>query len=77
MGAHADALNAQGMNEIVFIFLYAFGSGTAGATAGSSDSDHADVMTEWTAHAEADAFWCFSALIGEVRDLFDFDALDH
>ncbi len=29
------------------------------------------------AHAEADAFWCFSSLIGEVRDLFDFDGLDH
>ncbi|PWN93312.1 RabGAP/TBC [Acaromyces ingoldii] len=29
------------------------------------------------AHAEADAFWCFSALIGEVRDLYDFDGVDH
>lgn len=28
-------------------------------------------------HAEADAFWCFSALIGEVRELYEFEGVDH
>lgn len=28
-------------------------------------------------HSEADAFWCFSALIGEVRELYEFDEIDH
>ena len=27
-------------------------------------------------HAEADAFWCFSILIGEVRELYEFDGID-
>lgn len=28
-------------------------------------------------HAEADAFWCFSALVGDIRDLYDFDGVEH
>lgn len=36
-----------------------------------------DSLDSPAAHAEADAFWCFSALIGEVRDLYDFDGVDH
>ncbi|EPQ28331.1 uncharacterized protein PFL1_04158 [Pseudozyma flocculosa PF-1] len=27
-------------------------------------------------HAEADAFWCFSLLIGEVKELYDFEGVD-
>lgn len=38
-------------------------------------TDHHDEPSG--SHAEADAFWCFSALIGEVRDLYDFDNLDY
>ncbi|KDN52715.1 RabGAP/TBC [Tilletiaria anomala UBC 951] len=102
----------QGMNEIAFVFLYAFRSGRdivsssgtvhvdhipamgsatysssgadasseaeAGAEAAAVEVAAGDIeVLEWTAHAEADAFWCFSALIGEVRDLFDFDGVDH
>ena len=29
------------------------------------------------AHAEADAFWCFSALVGDIRNLYDFDGIEH
>ena len=36
------------------------------------DVDLADLTT----HAEADAFWCFSALIGEMRELYDFDRVE-
>lgn len=28
-------------------------------------------------HAEADAFWCFSNLVGDIRDLYDFDGMDN
>lgn len=37
-----------------------------------NDLDLADLTT----HAEADAFWCFSALIGEMRELYDFDRVE-
>ncbi|GAC97088.1 hypothetical protein PHSY_004672 [Pseudozyma hubeiensis SY62] len=33
-------------------------------------------LVNLTTHAEADAFWCFSALIGEMRELYDFDNVD-
>lgn len=37
-----------------------------------NDIDLADLNT----HAEADAFWCFSALIGEMRELYDFERVE-
>uniref|UniRef100_V5EM76 Rab-GAP TBC domain-containing protein n=2 Tax=Kalmanozyma brasiliensis (strain GHG001) TaxID=1365824 RepID=V5EM76_KALBG len=37
-----------------------------------NDVDLADLTT----HAEADAFWCFSALIGEMRELYDFERIE-
>ncbi|SOV06600.1 related to GYP1 - cis-golgi GTPase-activating protein [Ustilago sp. UG-2017a] len=37
-----------------------------------NDVDLADLNT----HAEADAFWCFSALIGEMRELYDFERVE-
>lgn len=33
-------------------------------------------LANHTTHAEADAFWCFSALIAEMRELYDFDRVD-
>lgn len=50
----------------------------------SSQSEAVDSLREWdnegdlaelNSHAEADAFWCFSTLIGEVRELYEFDEL--
>lgn len=76
----------QGMNEVLFVLLYVFGTSASlpsavsnnvnsksGSSAHKSD-DHYDDPGE---HAEADAFWCFSALIGEMRDLYDFEGMDY
>ncbi|SPO22518.1 related to GYP1 - cis-golgi GTPase-activating protein [Ustilago trichophora] len=50
-----------------------------------ANSSHASLHRSWdndidladlTTHAEADAFWCFSALIGEMRELYDFDRVE-
>lgn len=66
------------MNEIAFVFLYVFASSSPAPLEGSnSDASSRAEVSEWSDHAEADAFWCFSALIGEARDLFDFDGIDH
>ncbi|KAI3626501.1 hypothetical protein CBS9595_001862 [Malassezia furfur] len=62
----------QGMNEVVYVLLHAFfatrdddlGTGTA--------SDRAVLGLDNTADAEADAFWCFSLLIGGLREVYDF-----
>lgn len=79
----------QGMNEVLFIILYVFGTSSAMPTPADSDQIEDDENVTATSdrtkkhfensgdHAEADAFWCFSALVGEVRDLYDFDGIDH
>lgn len=70
----------QGMNEVLFIVLYVFGTSSAMPTPVSDDDENANSSPFEGAsgdHAEADAFWCFSALVGEVRDLYDFDGIDH
>ncbi|WFC93502.1 hypothetical protein MBRA1_000122 [Malassezia brasiliensis] len=64
----------QGMNEVVYVLLHAFfatrdddldiGTNTA--------SDRVVLGVENTADAEADAFWCFSLLIGGLREVYDF-----
>ncbi|PWN53263.1 hypothetical protein IE53DRAFT_366478 [Violaceomyces palustris] len=41
------------------------------------DYDKDDLVEGPCVHAEADAFWCFSALIGEVRELYEFEGIDH
>ncbi|CDW99416.1 hypothetical protein [Sporisorium scitamineum] len=38
--------------------------------------DNVADLADLTTHAEADAFWCFSALIGEMRELYDFDRVE-
>ncbi|SJX61245.1 related to GYP1-cis-golgi GTPase-activating protein [Sporisorium reilianum f. sp. reilianum] len=38
--------------------------------------DNAADLADLTTHAEADTFWCFSALIGEMRELYDFDRVE-
>lgn len=63
------------MNEIAFVFLHVFSTSSTASTE-ASNASRAEIY-EWSDHAEADAFWCFSALIGEVRELFDFDGIDH
>lgn len=45
----------QGMNEIVGPIYYVFAS---------------DPNVEWREHAEADCFFCFTALMAEIRDFF-------
>ncbi|XP_066934320.1 TBC1 domain family member 13-like [Clytia hemisphaerica] len=45
----------QGMNEIIGPIYYTF----------ASDADE-----KWKAHAEADAFFCFTAIMAEIRDNF-------
>ncbi|PWN35815.1 RabGAP/TBC [Meira miltonrushii] len=69
----------QGMNEVLFIVLYIFGTSSAMPTPISEDDENATSSSDGDSgdHAEADAFWCFSALVGEVRDLYDFDGIDH
>lgn len=86
----------QGMNEVLFVLLYVFGTsaslpsseedGSEGEAtshdeapfAASTSSNFLDHLNDSPgAHAEADAFWCFSSLIGEVRGLYDFDGIDH
>lgn len=51
----------QGMNEVVGTLLYVF----------VNDSDE-----HWSSHAEADAFFCFTNLMAEMRDVY-IDSLDH
>ncbi|SNX82552.1 related to GYP1 - cis-golgi GTPase-activating protein [Melanopsichium pennsylvanicum] len=65
---------------------------TAGATLTPSNSQQTitnapdgSLLNPWdnnldlanlTTHAEADAFWCFSAMIGEMQELYDFDRVE-
>lgn len=70
----------QCMNEVAFVLLYVFGHLGADITAGTEtihgeDPDMEAVLRS-SEHAEADAFWCFSALIADLRDLYTFDGLD-
>ncbi|MCO5583298.1 hypothetical protein L7F22_037208 [Adiantum nelumboides] len=70
----------QGMNEVLFIVLYVFGTSSAMPSPIGDDDENANASSSDGAsvdHAEADAFWCFSALVGEVRELYDFDGIDH
>lgn len=41
----------------------------------ASSSGHAEPTTN--PHFEADSFWCFSLLLGELRELWDFEGIDH
>jgi hypothetical protein len=45
----------QGMNEVLAPLYYCF----------ATDPDEA-----WCRHAEADAFFCFTRLMSEIRDVF-------
>jgi hypothetical protein len=53
----------QGMNEIVGTLYYVMAK---------------DEQQDWNAHAEADCFWLFSILLGEMKDVFlpDMDDAD-
>lgn len=60
------------MHDAAAVFLYVFGQQLQDADA---PEDFGQLGLE--EHVEADVFWCFSALMSEVRDLFDFDGIDH
>ena len=62
----------QGMNEVVYVLLHAFFATRDEELAACSTSDRAELGVENTADAEADAFWCFSLLIGGMREVYDF-----
>ncbi|KAE8251298.1 hypothetical protein A4X13_0g4053 [Tilletia indica] len=49
--------------------LGGLGLGTEAGADGQEEADELDL--------EADAFWCFSNLIGSVRELYEFDGIDH
>lgn len=70
----------QGMNEVAFVLLYVFGHSGADITTRTEtihdeDPDMEAVLRS-SEHAEADSFWCFSALFADIRDLYTFDGLD-
>ncbi|CAO1624770.1 unnamed protein product [Sympodiomycopsis kandeliae] len=54
----------QGMVEVASVILWTMGSPTDGQ---ADDSEH----------FEADTFWCFSSLLGQLKELWDFEGLDH
>ncbi|KAN0061069.1 hypothetical protein ACQY0O_006804 [Thecaphora frezii] len=81
----------QGMNEALFTLFYAFGTAgplpqiSASATSELPEASEAASVSGYaldneddgtSPHAEADAFWCFSMLIGEVKELYDFEGVD-
>ncbi|PWZ03159.1 RabGAP/TBC [Testicularia cyperi] len=39
------------------------------------DWNNAADLADLSSHAEADAFWCFSTLIAEMRELYEFDGI--
>lgn len=50
-------------------------SATNEPVAKASSSYQAEPTTN--PHFEADSFWCFSLLLGELRELWDFEGIDH
>ncbi|PWN44151.1 RabGAP/TBC [Ceraceosorus guamensis] len=81
----------QGMGEIAFVLAYVMGTSEAWPFSPSHHEDEEqngeaeDVDEAYVdrdddppgAHAEADAFWLFSRLVGELRELYEFDGIDH
>lgn len=73
----------QGMGEIAFVLLYVLahddnaaaappaGLGIDAASAAEGQQTHA------ATYAEADAFWLFSNLMAQMRELYDFSGLQH
>ncbi|PWN27896.1 hypothetical protein BDZ90DRAFT_231670 [Jaminaea rosea] len=59
----------QGMVEVASVVVWTIGSATGLPT-------ETDSPAESNTHFEADAFWCFSLLLGELRELWDFEGLD-
>ena len=58
------------MNEILAPIVYVCGTGK-GETSGGSDSDTGSTQElGMSEDREADAFWCFTCLMSEVRDWF-------
>lgn len=64
----------QGMNETAFVLLFVFGHAPPARL--ETEEDEVDAVLRSAEHAEADTFWCFSALLGDIRDLYTFDGLD-
>lgn len=66
----------QGMNEVLYVLLRAFFSARDAHIAHASAVEREILGVESTANAEADAFWCFSLLIGSLREVYDFGHAD-
>ncbi|CAO1632951.1 unnamed protein product [Parajaminaea phylloscopi] len=78
----------QGMVEVASVALWAEGSATsvpreslaerdsaAGAENDTPERSASNLATN--PHFEADAFWTLSLLLGDLRELWDFEGLDH
>lgn len=70
----------QGLVEVTGVVLWTMGSATRLPEITDGTSSPAAASTGEPAtnpHFEADAFWCISSLLGELRELWDFEGLDH
>ncbi|PKI85891.1 hypothetical protein MVES1_000662 [Malassezia vespertilionis] len=66
----------QGMNEVLHVFLRA-AFRTRDLQILDTPAQDAELLgIGKTCYAEADAFWCFSLLMGELRELYDFGHSD-
>lgn len=73
----------QGMVEVASVALWAEGCATGKPSQSYERVDEGYLSgsqrgePETNPHFEADAFWTFSLLLGELRELWDFEGLDH
>lgn len=76
----------QGMVEVASVALWVTGSATglphesqesADASSVEASGQSSTAEPDTNPHFEADAFWIFSLLLGELRELWDFEGLDH
>jgi hypothetical protein len=80
---HPSTGYVQGMGETAFVLLYVLGTaGRAPQASSSSRDEPASAYRDHeldppACHAEADAFWLFSNLLGQVRELYEFEGLDY
>lgn len=66
----------QGMNEVLYVLLEVF-FGARDEPGAAMIPWESDILALGSSEkSEADAFWCFSLLIGEFRELYDFGRID-
>ena len=68
----------QGMHEVLYVLLSVLSSGaTPSPDAPPPGSEEGEILCiGCAASVEADAFWCFSLLVGELYELYDFGGHD-